>query len=67
MSDDEMNKIRIDLAKLETAVAERWKTAFNRFDEIEERLNRIDTYILSGAGGVILFMAGLIVTLLTIH
>ncbi len=62
-----MNKIRIDLAKLETAVAERWKTAFNRFDEIEERLNRIDTYILSGAGGVILFMAGLIVTLLTIH
>tara|TARA_Y100001937_G_scaffold102953_1_gene141751 strand:- start:881 stop:1084 length:204 start_codon:yes stop_codon:yes gene_type:complete len=67
MSEDEMNKIRIDLAKLETAVAERWKTAFNRFDEIEERLNRIDTYIISGAGGVILFMAGLIVTLLTIH
>jgi len=67
MSDDEMNKIRIDLAKLETAVAERWKTAFNRFDEIEERLNRIDTYFLSGAGGVIIFMAGLIVTLLTIH
>lgn len=62
-----MNKIRIDLAKLETAVAERWKTAFNRFDEIEERLNRIDTYFLSGAGGVIIFMAGLIVTLLTIH
>jgi len=67
MSDDEMNKIRIDLAKIETVVAERWKTAFNRFDEIDERLNKIDTYILSGAGGVILFMAGLIVTLLTIH
>tara|TARA_B100001109_G_C18663342_1_gene380619 strand:- start:323 stop:544 length:222 start_codon:yes stop_codon:yes gene_type:complete len=67
MSDDEMNKIRIDLAKIETVVAERWKTAFNRFDEIEERLNKLDTYLMSGAAAIILFMAGLIVTLLTIH
>ena len=67
MSDNEINKIRIELAMIETVVAERWKTAFNRFDEIDERLNKIDTYFLSGAGGVILFMAGLIVTLLTIH
>ena len=67
MADDEMNKIRVDLAKIETVVSERWKTAFNRFDEIEERLNKLDTLIMSGSGGVILFMAGLIVTLLTIH
>ena len=67
MPDNEINSIRVDLAKIETVVAERWKTAFNRFDEIEERLNKLATYLMSGAAGIILFMAGLIVTLLTIH
>ena len=39
----------VDLAKIETVVAERWKTAFNRFDEIEERLNKLElTHVRSG-------------------
>ena len=59
--------VAAELIKHEAVCAERWKTAFNRFDEIEERLNKLDTYLMSGAAGIILFMAGLIVTLLTIH
>ena len=46
MPENEINSIRVDLAKIETVVAERWKTAFNRFDEIEERLNKLDTYLM---------------------
>ena len=63
----EAEDVAAELVKHEAVCAERWKTAFNRFDEIEERLNKLDTYLMSGAAGIILFMAGLIVTLLTIH
>ena len=66
MSDD-AKQVKMDLEKHEAICAERWKTAFNTFDDIENSIKRIEQILIGGSGAVILFMAGLIVTLVTIH
>ena len=38
------DKVATDLAKHEAVCAERWKTAFNRFDSIDESISRIETF-----------------------
>ena len=64
---EEIQNLKAELAKLEAIVAERWKTAFRRFDEMETSIQRIEQMLIGGAGAAILFMAGLIVTLVTLH
>ena len=44
---------------------ERWKTNFNRLDDIEAALRKIEARTIAVGGGLIVFLAGLIVTLLT--
>ena len=66
MSDD-AKQVKMDLEKHEAICAERWKTAFNTFDDIEGSIKRIEQILIGGAGAIILFMAGLIVTLVTLH
>ena len=44
---------------------ERWNTNFNRLDDIDFALRRIEARTMAVGGGLILFLAGLIVTLLT--
>ena len=66
MSDD-AKQVKMDLEKHEAICAERWKTAFNTFDDIEGSIRRIEQILIGGAGAIILFMAGLIVTLVTLH
>lgn len=44
---------------------ERWKTNFNRLDNIDESLRKIETRTIAVGGGLIVFLAGLIVTILT--
>ena len=66
MSSD-IEKVKMDLEKHEAICAERWKTAFNRFDEMEESVKRIEQILIGGSGALLLFMAGLIVTLVTLH
>lgn len=63
----EIEKVKMDLEKHEAICAERWKTAFNRFDEMEESVKRIEQILIGGSGALLLFMAGLIVTLVTLH
>ena len=43
---------------------ERWKTNFKRLDDIDFALRRIEARTMAVGGGLILFLAGLIVTLL---
>ncbi len=43
---------------------ERWKTNFNRLDDIDESLRKIEARTIAVGGGLIVFLAGLIVTLL---
>jgi len=52
-----------DLAKHEAVCAERWKTAFNRFDDIDASIKRIETILISAAGGVIVGAATLTLAL----
>lgn len=66
MSDD-AKQVKMDLEKHEAICAERWKTAFNTFEDIESSIRRIEQILIGGAGAIILFMAGLIVTLVTLH
>ena len=44
---------------------ERWKTCFQRLEDVEVSLNRIESRMLAIGGTVIVFLAGVIVTLLT--
>ena len=66
MSED-AKQVKMDLEKHEAICAERWKTAFNRFDDFDNSIKRIEQILIGGSGAVILFMAGLIVTMATIH
>jgi hypothetical protein len=56
-----------DLAKHEAVCAERWKTAFNRFDDMDSGLKRVETILITAAGGLIVGGASLIVTMWTMH
>lgn len=49
----------------EVQCEERWKTCFQRLEDVEVSLNRIESRMLAIGGTVILFLAGVIVTLLT--
>jgi hypothetical protein len=44
---------------------ERWKTCFQRLEDVETSLNRIETRMVSIGGTVIMFLAGVIITLIT--
>jgi hypothetical protein len=56
-----------DLAKHEAVCAERWKTAFNRFDDLDENVKRIETILISAAGAIIVAGFGIFVTLWVNH
>lgn len=56
-----------DLAKHEAVCAERWKTAFNRFDDLDDSIKRIETIMISAAGGLIVGAATVIFTIWSMH
>ena len=65
---DPQNKLEQLEIKTESQIVqceERWKTNFNRLDDIDFALRRIEARTMAVGGGLILFLAGLIVTLLT--
>ena len=63
----EADEVALELAKHEAVCAERWKTAFNRFDNIDKQVSRIETIMISAAGALIVGGAGLIITMWNIH
>ena len=56
-----------DLAKHEAVCAERWKTAFNRFDDMDESIKRIETILISACGALIVGGATVALTIWTMH
>jgi len=56
-----------DLAKHEAVCAERWKTAFNRFDDMEDSIKRIETILISACGGLIVGAATVALTMWTMY
>jgi len=63
----EADEVALELAKHEAVCAERWKTAFNRFDKIDQQINRVETIMISAAGALIVGGAGLVITMWNIH
>ena len=61
---DRVRDIEIEMAQHDAQCEERWKTTFNRLMDIEDGIKRMENRLIVGAGSVILFLAGVIVTLL---
>ena len=61
------DKVAADLAKHEAVCAERWKTAFNRFDDMDASIKRIETILISACGGIIVGAATMAFTIWTMH
>ena len=61
---DRVREIEVEMAQHEAQCEERWKTTFNRLMDIEDALKRIENRIMVAGGSIILFLAGVIVTLL---
>ena len=56
-----------DLARHEAVCAERWKTAFNRFDDMDASVKRIETTLISACGGVIVGAASVLFAMWQMH
>ena len=61
------NDVANDLAKHEIQCAERWKTAFNKFEDVETQINRIETIMIGVAGTLIVGGITTIGTILSMH
>ena len=61
---ERVRDIEIEMAQHDAQCEERWKTTFNRLMDIEDGIKRMESRLIAGAGSVILFLAGVIVTLL---
>ena len=61
---DRVREIEVEMAQHEAQCEERWKTTFNRLMNIEGGLKRIENRIMVAGGSIIIFLAGVIVTLL---
>ena len=63
----ELNEVAVNLEKHEAVCAERWKTAFNKFADIEQQINRIETIMIGVAGTLIVGGVATIGTILSMH
>jgi len=74
----DIEQVAAALEKHEAICAERWKTVFNnlqtmekgaekRFNGIDEQTSKIETIILSSAGFLIVTLAGIVGTMLSMH
>ena len=58
--DERVRTIELEMASHEAQCEERWKTTFNRLQDIDESLQRIESSVMAGGGAIILFMLGLL-------
>ena len=63
-TENRINDLELEMARHEAQCEERWKTTFNRLNDIEDGLKRIENRIMVAGGSIIIFLAGVIVTLL---
>lgn len=66
-TDEEVEILRLqnELLTHEVQCEERWKTTFNRLEDIESAILRMEQRQIQMGGGVIVFLAGLVVTLIS--
>tara|TARA_R100001079_G_C4333797_1_gene104163 strand:+ start:103 stop:297 length:195 start_codon:yes stop_codon:yes gene_type:complete len=61
MSDDELQELKTQFLVHEKECAERWKTTFNKLDDIDSRLDRVFNLIMAGGATTIMFLLGILV------
>ena len=64
LTDEELRELQLQFNRHETQCDERWKTVFTRLDDIDERIDRLMQLVLAGGATTIIFLLGLITTLL---
>ena len=57
------DEVALSLAKHEVQCEERWKTAFQRLEKIDDRLAVMETRMLQFGGALLVFLGGVIVTM----
>ena len=67
MSDDKLQDLEIQFKMHETQCEERWKTIFTRMEGGEMRLDKMHHLILAGGATTILFLLGILSTLIVNH
>ena len=58
-----IHELEVFMASHDAQCEERWKTTFNRLEEIDETLERIESKLITVAGGTLIFLSGLVVTM----
>ena len=61
--DEQVRRLELELATHEVQCEERWKTNFSRLTEIERQLSRMESMIRAGGATTILFLLGIIVSI----
>lgn len=61
--EEKVQHIEVSMAAHDSQCEERWKTTFNRLEDIESTLERIEGKIVTMAGAAIIFLGGLVVTM----
>lgn len=75
---DSVEAVAAELAKHEAICAERWKTIFNkiediesesdnRFNRIDEKTTRIESILIGCAGFLLVTLSGVVATMITMH
>tara|TARA_B110000285_G_C14951730_1_gene527128 strand:- start:117 stop:368 length:252 start_codon:yes stop_codon:yes gene_type:complete len=60
-----VNKLELELATHEVQCEERWKTCFQRLTDVETGLYRIESRMTVIGGTLIMFLAGVLATLIS--
>ena len=64
LTDEELRELQLHFLRHETQCEERWKTIFSPLDDIDERIDKLYQIVLAGGATTILFLLGLISTIL---
>jgi len=64
-TDRDLEAIELELRTHEVQCDERWRTTFKRLEDIEGTLLRMETRTMTLGGTVILFLATLVITVVT--
>ena len=59
----DQNKLELELRTHEVQCEERWKTTFHRLESLEGTIERMEGRMLGIAGVLIMFLAGIVITL----
>jgi len=63
--EDELSELKLKIETHEVKCDERWKTTFNHLQDIDSRLEKLDSRQIQFGGAIILFLLGTLVTILT--